>query len=361
MAQNSGKLTPNLDKETTKILNLTVLQRIDPNIEEILITAAHVTFYEFDVHRNEWSRKDVEGSLFVVKRNTQPRFQFIVMNRRNTDNLVEDLLGDFEFEIQLPYLLYRNSAEEVTGIWFFDARECEDVANLFNRILGAYAKVSPKPKVSPTKDEFEALEPVPNMAVMGGPLELSLSTVSRDVPADCSLANLFSGARNMGNTSKAANQEQQHPSPATMPVSSHVPSGLISSQMATLQLPSAHPSASSTPLSHMFETPGTSNTNRVTNLVKPSVFSAPTSTPSALLMPPMSSPAVATAPIHHSPVNSQQLHEAHFLQPFPQPSPPTPISDPGVVITRDRVRQALVKLAQNNQFIDMFCEELLKA
>lgn len=30
------------------------------------------------------SRKDVEGSLFVVKRNTQPRFQFIVMNRRNT-------------------------------------------------------------------------------------------------------------------------------------------------------------------------------------------------------------------------------------------------------------------------------------
>ncbi|KAF4397342.1 hypothetical protein G4B88_027082 [Cannabis sativa] len=30
------------------------------------------------------SRKDFEGSLFVVKRNTQPRFQFIVMNRRNT-------------------------------------------------------------------------------------------------------------------------------------------------------------------------------------------------------------------------------------------------------------------------------------
>ncbi|ONK56995.1 uncharacterized protein A4U43_C10F15460 [Asparagus officinalis] len=73
----------NLDQQSTKVLNLTVLQRIDPHVEEILITAAHVTFYEFNIELNQWSRKDVEGSLFVVKRNTQPRFQFIVMNRRN--------------------------------------------------------------------------------------------------------------------------------------------------------------------------------------------------------------------------------------------------------------------------------------
>lgn len=138
---------PNLDQHSTKLLNLTVLQRIDPFVEEILITAAHVTFYEFNIDLSQWvrslsltfspsfllfhsilialialqSRKDVEGSLFVVKRfvyfspfyisrfiastihvfwfevylvfmafsflnfrNTQPRFQFIVMNRRNT-------------------------------------------------------------------------------------------------------------------------------------------------------------------------------------------------------------------------------------------------------------------------------------
>nr|GEV30417.1 hypothetical protein [Tanacetum cinerariifolium] len=33
------------------------------------------------------SRKDIEGSLFVVKRNAQPRFQFIIMNPRNTGKL----------------------------------------------------------------------------------------------------------------------------------------------------------------------------------------------------------------------------------------------------------------------------------
>lgn len=67
MSQN-GKLMANLDQQSTKLLNLTVLQRIDPFIEEILITAAHVTFYEFNIDLSQWSHKDVEGSLFVVKR-----------------------------------------------------------------------------------------------------------------------------------------------------------------------------------------------------------------------------------------------------------------------------------------------------
>ncbi|CAN0900517.1 mRNA-decapping enzyme-like protein, partial [Linum grandiflorum] len=166
MSQN-GKLMPNLDQQSTKLLNLTVLQRIDPFVEEILITAAHVTFYEFNVDLSQWSRKDVEGSLFVVKRNAQPRFQFIVMNRRNT----------------------------VNGIWFYNPRECEDVANLFTRILNAYAKVPPKSKVSSsTKSEFEELEAVPTMAVMDGPLEPSSVAVSSvtDVPDDHAFINFFS-------------------------------------------------------------------------------------------------------------------------------------------------------------------------
>lgn len=53
MSQN-GKLMPNLDQQSTKILNLTVLQRIDPFVEEILITAAHVTFYEFNIDLSQW-------------------------------------------------------------------------------------------------------------------------------------------------------------------------------------------------------------------------------------------------------------------------------------------------------------------
>lgn len=60
----SGKLMPNLDQQSTKMLNLTVLQRIDPFIEEILITAAHVTFYEFNIETNQWV--SLKTCYFVV-------------------------------------------------------------------------------------------------------------------------------------------------------------------------------------------------------------------------------------------------------------------------------------------------------
>lgn len=57
----------------------------------------------------------------------------------STENLVENLLGDFEYELQVPYLLYRNGAQEVSGIWFYNSRECEDVANLFTRYAFFFA------------------------------------------------------------------------------------------------------------------------------------------------------------------------------------------------------------------------------
>ncbi|GBG61242.1 hypothetical protein CBR_g19774 [Chara braunii] len=161
-----------LDQSSTRELNLTVLQRIDHEVEEILTTAGHVTLYEFDVEEKSWSRKDVEGALFVVKRRAQPRFQFIVMNRRSTANLVEDLLGDFEFEVQIPYLLYRNAQQEVNGIWFFNQKECEQVSKLLERILYAFAKAPPpsrpRPFVVPTGGGGAAAEAQgPDSAVPG--------------------------------------------------------------------------------------------------------------------------------------------------------------------------------------------------
>ena len=54
---------PNLDQQSMKLLNLTVLQRIDPLIEEILITTAHVTFYEFNIDLSQWVRLSLSLSL----------------------------------------------------------------------------------------------------------------------------------------------------------------------------------------------------------------------------------------------------------------------------------------------------------
>ncbi|GLJ55137.1 hypothetical protein SUGI_1183290 [Cryptomeria japonica] len=349
MSQN-GKLTPQLDKEATNMLNLTVLQRIDPYVEQILTTAAHVTFYKMDVETTTWSRKDVEGSLFVVKRKTQPRFQFIVMNRRNTENLVQDLLGGFQFEVQVPYLLYQSSAKEVTGIWFYNHHECEEIANLFNRILSAFSKVSPKPKsFTPNSSEFQELEGVPTLAIMEGPLESTESTPVTDAEvSEEPLEHFFVESASL------------MPSAATHSLPSW--SLRSSSPMPTLMpLPSPPLAAPSVPMGYMGRVDV--GTSHLTTPMKPSFFVPPHS--SSTLMPPLIYSA-PTAPPLQPPSYLQPSHGEPLLQPFPPPAPSpslTPASSMshGPIMTRDGISNALLRLLKNEHFIDMVYREMMNA
>uniref|UniRef100_J3MJS2 WH1 domain-containing protein n=2 Tax=Oryza brachyantha TaxID=4533 RepID=J3MJS2_ORYBR len=367
-----------MDEEGTRVLNLTVLQRLDPAVEDILITAGHVTLYDFDTNLNQWSRKEVEGSLFVVKRNAQPRFQFVVMNRRNTDNLVEDLLGDFEYQLQVPYIMYRNAAQEVIGIWFYNSQECEEVANLFSRILNAFSKATPKPKVPSIKSEFEELEEAP-AALVEGPLEPQTSNI---IPAtthvqEDPLSAFFSGAINVGSSSGVA-VAGQNQSFGSTPLSSHAPTSISISQppVAHHLLPSQTSSVSGiSPDVHG----GTGAVvNRSASLLNPSHFSPLTSSQTTMAR---TNSAVPTAPPQH-PRIAQQPQSAPLLQPFPlptaSPSPPygTPLLQPfpppnpspslasasiySPTLSRDKVRDALLRLVESDEFIDLVYREIMK-
>ncbi|KAM0013848.1 putative mRNA-decapping enzyme subunit 1, PH-like domain superfamily [Helianthus debilis subsp. tardiflorus] len=91
-----------------------------------------------------------------------------------TENFVENLVGEFEVEVQVSNLLYRNASQQVIGFWFDTKRECQGVASLFTRILGSYSKVPQKKKNVNKSEEIDELE---------GRLERGL-TISRstDVP-----------------------------------------------------------------------------------------------------------------------------------------------------------------------------------
>ncbi|KAK3447025.1 hypothetical protein EUGRSUZ_A02630 [Eucalyptus grandis] len=339
MSSQAGKLTPNLDQNSTKVLNLTVLQRVDPSIEEILITSTHVTLYEFNIDSNQWSRKDVEGSLFVVKRNTQPRFQFIVLNRRS-------------------------AAQEVNGIWFYNPRECEEVANLFTRILSAYSKVPSKPKPS-TKSEFEELEGASSLSVMETLLEPSPTAPAIDSPEDSTaFMNFFNMALNIGKHADPVKSMQHNHSAATVPLSPLVPTVASSPapnpDMLNLSLSSPYypiPRNDSSDLSN--------GSDQFSRLIKPSSFLSTPSSSSALLLPPISS-SNPTAASLRPPLNLQHPHGTPLLNPFPPPTPSaslTPIPTPPAdrpLINRERVRDALVMLVQDDQFVDMFYQTLLK-
>jgi len=133
---------PLLDEKSKDLATLSTLRRSDPHVTEILGTASHVTLYGFDIDISAWSRKNVEGSLFVVRRSVEPIFQFVVLNRLSAENTVENLLGDFEFERSPPYLLYKNETE-VNGIWFYKQEECDAMSELFNKITNAFGPKAP--------------------------------------------------------------------------------------------------------------------------------------------------------------------------------------------------------------------------
>ncbi|KAJ3687801.1 hypothetical protein LUZ61_016965 [Rhynchospora tenuis] len=170
MAQRRVQLpNPKMMREEANITrNLSVLQRHDPLIEEILVTTSHVVVYQNDSEKSleifqkkdeplenyEWSKKVLEGPFFVVKRNAASKFHFIIINRSNPENFVEDISEICEYYARPPFILYGKKDKVVRCIRFNDFEICKDT---LKRILLAFGKTSPNVKLSPTKSEPEKL------------------------------------------------------------------------------------------------------------------------------------------------------------------------------------------------------------
>ncbi|XP_036800859.1 mRNA-decapping enzyme 1B isoform X2 [Oncorhynchus mykiss] len=110
-------------------ISLAALQRQDPYINNIVDVASQVALYTFNNRSNEWEKTDVEGTLFVYTRLASPRHGFTIMNRLSMENLTEPITKDLDFQLQDPFLLYRN-ARSIYGIWFYDKADCQRIAEL---------------------------------------------------------------------------------------------------------------------------------------------------------------------------------------------------------------------------------------
>ncbi|TVU44003.1 hypothetical protein EJB05_03427 [Eragrostis curvula] len=413
------KVIPNLasDQEGTRVLNLSVLRRLDPAVTDILITATHVVAYNFDDDTKEWSRKPVEGSLFVVKRlfgvllaenfrdsrtlinsnqtifclsssgmirlfakllltadpsdvdipmsflskNTQPRFQLVVMNRINTENLVEDLLTDFEYEVQVPYVMYRNASDEIIGIWFYDQQECHEVAHLFSRIQYAFSKASPKASRA-SKSEFEELEVASAVPTDEGSLEQSAS--SSIVPDDAKRSSWWDF---LGSAPSPSHQPHSASASQTSALHNLLLSRTSSVHMRPFDADISHNSATIEPSSLVKVTPTllppmTSTQTTMANATSSSLSVLPP------LHPPLASYQPQSVPLPHHPfplpmASPSPPYGMPLLQPFPPPKPSpllTPAASYVSVLTRDQVKDALLRLVQNDNFIDMVYREMAK-
>ncbi|XP_030295512.1 mRNA-decapping enzyme 1B [Sparus aurata] len=109
-------------------ISLAALQRQDPYINNIVDVASQVALYTYNNRTNEWEKTEVEGTLFIYTRLASPRHGFTIMNRLNMENLTEPITKDLDFQLQHPFLLYRNARLVIHGIWFYDKEDCQRIA-----------------------------------------------------------------------------------------------------------------------------------------------------------------------------------------------------------------------------------------
>lgn len=136
-------------------MNVAALKRVDPYIKDILETATHVALYTFNAVNNEWEKTDIEGALFVYSRNGEPYNSVLIMNRLNTNNLVEPVTQGLDLQLQEPFLLYRNSRCNIYGIWFYNREECLRIGAMLNELikdLGENCKPNSMPVVNKNKN-----------------------------------------------------------------------------------------------------------------------------------------------------------------------------------------------------------------
>ncbi|KAM4748722.1 mRNA-decapping enzyme 1B [Rhinophrynus dorsalis] len=160
-ASGNGALGRGLD------ISLAALKQHDPYIQGIVDVASQVALYTFSHRVNEWEKTDVEGTLFVYTRSASPKHGFTIMNRLSMENWTEPITKDLDFQLQDPFLLYRNARFLIYGIWFYDKEECQRIAEIMKNLTqqeqlkaqqGAGTGVSPMTLTSGEGKEVDILQ-----------------------------------------------------------------------------------------------------------------------------------------------------------------------------------------------------------
>jgi hypothetical protein len=70
-----------------------------------------------------------------VKRRVPPHYQIIILNRLNTDIVVDNITKDMKIEETADLFVYQNSKGEVIGVWFYEATERPQFVQLIRRLI----------------------------------------------------------------------------------------------------------------------------------------------------------------------------------------------------------------------------------
>ncbi|KAJ6225821.1 hypothetical protein RDWZM_004366 [Blomia tropicalis] len=194
-------------------INLRALRKIDDNIREILFTAGQVAIYYFnsDDDTGKWQRKEIEGALFFVRRSVQPEHAFVVINKLSTINLVQKITKDFETNIQPPYLMFKNTEDEIYCIWFYDQNNCTLLNSKIEEIISELKK-TPFPSIGQANGSGSGVDkPIP-ISGQSVPATATVNQMIKPVPQrrSVNLNDLFESHLNISSNSENHNDVSIH-------------------------------------------------------------------------------------------------------------------------------------------------------
>uniref|UniRef100_A0A7S0S2H6 WH1 domain-containing protein n=1 Tax=Chlamydomonas leiostraca TaxID=1034604 RepID=A0A7S0S2H6_9CHLO len=367
-----------VDKTNVNEVNLAVLKRLDPEVEQVLGNAAHVCLYVMSLETQAWERKNVEGSLFLLKRRTNPRFQIVVLNKLATENYYETIHGGFEVEIQAPYLMYTQGDGKVHGIWFYEEKDLDAVAGLLSRVKTGL----PRPDMLPAgvTEAAPAAQPAPAASAPaggagrsgedGGFWDKQVVVDPAHVPAKPGFpggaplaapqpAEPAGGGNTITNLFKNAQLKQQQAAPAASAGPSAggapLPPSFFKQQAAAPQpaapAPAAPKPAAENPLQRLFS-------KGASSIPAPAAPPPPAPAPNVLstLFSNAAQKAAAVPPAAPAAVMAPVPRAAPQPATPPAAQPARPQQNPAQV--QAALRTALSRLVQREAFVDMLAEEL---
>ncbi|GLC34314.1 hypothetical protein PLESTB_000743100 [Pleodorina starrii] len=364
---------------------LGVLKGFDPDVEEVLASSGHVSLYTMAVESQQWTRKDVEGSLFLLKRRGTPRFRMMVLNKLSTENYIEDIHSGLDFELNPPYLMYTHGNSEIIGVWFYEQDDLYRVENVLMRVkqTGYGPKKPTVTSQAPTsargnKGDDDNFYDKPNAG--GAAASSQQQQRHQQQPmAQSTAAPVASveGANTLATLLRNATLKQQQAAEQATPASSSQPQPLppsFFSQPQRVAQPTA-PQAQAQPFPPSAAPPQAQVPAAAASQAAPAAHLQPR-------VPQMLPPSAAAADQQQQPTGGQMggplaklfanAHKPPTAQPqaqaaSPQPAPSAPqqqqqlLPGPGVaggVSDEERVRRLLARIATNDALVKLLAVEM---
>lgn len=160
------------------------LQSQDASIESILAYSKFVVAYflQQDGQNPGWRKANIEGPVYLVRRNTSPEFRLLVKNQFSSQDLLDNVHPDWELDCQSHYVFYKveNPEHRIRGLWFHDDAERTRIEQHLGRALATLRNRRSADAAPQAAPPAAAAPPAGAVAVNLASLRVALHALAED-------------------------------------------------------------------------------------------------------------------------------------------------------------------------------------